>query len=471
MMRRLLLLAFATLSCTGLSSFAQADDWPGFRGATGGVAPDQDLPTKVGKDNVLWKVKMPGVGASSPIVVGDKLFLTAYAGYGTNVSKSSFGGGFGKGGFGKGDSGKGGFGKGGFGKGGPADPEQKKLKLLVVCVDRATGAVAWKKEIEPKLPEINFGGMIREHGYATPTPVSDGENVYAFFGKSGVVAFDKKGNELWRKDVGSSTHFMGTAASPLLYKNLLIVNASIESKSLIALDKKTGEQVWKAAGLGTAWASPVLVEVKGGKTEVVVSVPGKIIGYDAEKGTELWHCQGISSGGGGGGFGGFGGGYGGTSPSPVARDGVVYAMGGGGPSPQVSLAVKAGGSGDVTKTHVLWRKSLAGNYVSPVLVGDYLCWVDGTLQCLKTSNGASAFKERLYDGKGEYVSAVAAGAKVYALTRLNGLFVVDAASKFEKLDHFTFDGDDSPFNASPAVSDGRLYVRSNAYLYCIGKKS
>jgi len=464
MCRRIAFFAFCVVSLGVSLTPVRADDWPGFRGASGGVAPEQGVPTKVTKESILWKKKMPGVGASSPIIAGDKIFLTAYTGYGTKVSK----GGFGFGG------GKGGFGKGGFGKGGTPDPEQKKLKLLVVCVDRTTGEVAWQKEVEPKLPEINFGGMIKEHGYATPTPVSDGENVYAFFGKSGVVAFDKMGKELWRKDVGSGTHFMGTAASPLLYKNLLIVNASIESKSLIALDKKTGEQVWKATGLGTAWASPVLVEVKDGKTEVVVSVPGKIIGYDADKGAKLWYCDGITSGkgGGGGGFGGFGGGeYGGTSPSPVARDGVVYAMGGGGPSPQISLAVKAGGSGDVSKTHVLWRKSVAGNYVSPLLVGDYVCWVDGTLQCLKAADGTSAVKERLYDGKGEYVSAVAAGKKVYAMTRVNGLFVLDSASKFKQLDHFTFDGDESLFNASPAVSDGRLYVRSNAYLYCIGKKS
>lgn len=458
---------FAAAFCVAVAPFVYASDWPAFRGATGGVGPTQDLPTKITKDNVLWKKKLPGVGASSPIVAGDKVFVTAYSGYGTAIAKGSGGGfGGGKGGFGKG--------KGGFGKGGPADPEQKNLKLLMLCLDPKSGEVVWQKEIEPKLPEVNFSGMIRDHGYATHTPVSDGERVYAFFGKSGVVAFDMSGKELWRKDVGSGTHTMGSSSSPLLYKDLLIVNAAIESKSLIAFNKKTGDEVWRAKAPGTCWATPVLVETKESKTEVVLSLPGKIVGFDADKGTELWNCEGISSGSGGfggGGGGGFGGaGYGGTSPTPVAKDGVVYVTGGGGFTPSTTIAVKAGGKGDVNKSHVLWRQKVGASYVSPVIVGDCLCWVDGTLQCLNLKDGKSVHKERLYDGKGEYVSAFAAGDKVYAMTRFNGLYVLDGGSKFSQVSHHDFSDDSSIFNASPAVSNGRIYVRSNAYLYCIGKK-
>jgi outer membrane protein assembly factor BamB len=399
-MRRCLWLALPVVIST-VATCASADDWPGFRGGQGGVAPDRDLPTQVTKDNILWKVKLPGVGASSPIVAGDKVYVTAYTGYGTAITKG-FGGG------------KGGFGKGGFGKGAAADPEQKKLKFLLVCLDRAKGVIAWQKEIEPKLPEVAFSGMIREHGYATSTPTADEERVYAFFGKSGVLAFDHSGTELWRADVGSGTHFMGTGASPVLYKDLLIVDAAIESHALVALDKKTGKEVWRAKGLGTSWASPVLVQTPAGKTEVVVSSPGKIVGYDPESGQELWHCVGI----------GRGGTYDGTSSSPVARDGVVYVMGGGGPTPAATVAVKTGGSGDVTKTHVLWRQRVGGSYCSPVLVGDYLCWVDGTLQCLNVADGTAAFKNRLYDGRGEYVSAVAAGSTLFALPRTSGSTVL-----------------------------------------------
>ncbi|MCI0683818.1 MAG: PQQ-binding-like beta-propeller repeat protein [Gemmataceae bacterium] len=463
MIRRLA--GVACLVWAGWLSSAGADDWPGFRGGSGGVAPSQDVPTHASQDSILWKVKLPGPGTSSPIVSGDKLFVTAYSGYGTTISKGKGGfGGFGKGNFGKGGFGKGGFGKGGFGKGGsgtggPPDTAQKKLKLLVVCLNR-DGGVAWQKEIEPKLPEVNFTGMIREHGYASSTPVADGERVIAFFGKSGVFAFDYQGKQLWRADVGPGTHMMGTAASPVLYKDLVIVNASIESQALVALDKRTGKEVWRAKGVSACWASPILVTTSAGAVELVVNLPGKVAGYRPESGKELWHCQGIGTPGG----------YGGTSSTPVARDGIVYAMGGGGTSPPVALAVKTGGSGDVTKSHVLWRQRAGGSYCSPVIVGDKLCWVDGTLQCLGVGDGKSIHKERLYDARGEYVSAVAAGDTIFALTRSDGLFVLDAAKKFDTLSRVEFDGDDSLFNASPAVSAGRLYLRSNAYLYCLGKR-
>jgi outer membrane protein assembly factor BamB len=451
-MKRFFWSAAVVVSAFASVTLTRADDWPGFRGSKGGVAAEQDLPAQFTKDNVLWKVKLPGVGTSSPILAGDKVLVTAYSGYGTKISRV-FGGG--KGGFGKG-----GFGKGGYGKGGSADPEQKQLKLLIVCLDRTTGEILWQKEIEPKLPEVNFSGMMREHGYASSTPLTDGERVYVFFGKSGVVAFDLAGKQLWRADVGSGTHFMGTAASPVLYKDLVVVNAAIESQSLVALDKKSGKEVWRTKGLRTSWASPVLVETQRGTTEVVLSLPGKVAGYDPQTGKELWHCVGIGSAGG----------YGGTSPTPVVRGEVVYAMGGGGPAPYACLAVKAGGTGDVTNSHVLWRQKVGASYCSPVLVGDYLCWVDGIVQCLSLADGKTALKERLYDGRGEYVSAVAAGNKVYALTRQSGLFFLDGAGKFEKLAHYEFTGDDSLFNASPAVGNGKLFVRSNAYLYCLGNK-
>jgi outer membrane protein assembly factor BamB len=364
-----------------------------------------------------------------------------------------------KGDFGKKGLPKGGFGKGPFG-GGPPDPEQKNLKLVALCLDGAKGTILWQKEIEPRLPENNFAGMVTQHGYASSTPVTDGDHVYFFFGKSGVLAYDLKGIELWRADVGSGTHPMGSAASPVLYKDLVIVAAAIESQALVALDKKSGKEVWRTKGLGTSWATPVLVNTPGGKTELILNLPGKIVGYDPTDGKELWHCTGIGSPNG----------MGGTAPTPVAKDGVVYVTGGGGPEPLATIAVKAGGSGDVSKTHVLWRQRVGGSYCSPVLVGASLCWIDGMLQGLQVSDGKSIVKDRLYDSRGEFVSAVAAGSRIFALTRQDGLFVLDGASKFEKLGHYDFAGDDSLFNSSPAISNGRLYLRSNAYLYCVGNK-
>ncbi len=445
---------------TSLGSLVAAD-WPGFRGAKSGVADESDLPTTLTKENILWKIKLPGAGTSSPITVGDKILLTANAGYGTTITKGMSG--FGGGGFG-------GKGKGGFpGKGGGDTGDQKKLKLLVLCLDRTTGKTLWEKEVAPKLPETAFSGMMREHSYASATPITDGKNVYVFFGKSGVHAFDLDGKQLWSADVGSSTHMWGSAASPALYKDVLIVNAAIESKSLVALDKNTGKELWKKSGLGTTWASPLVVG-----SEVVVNVPGKIVAYDPETGKELWTCTGVvGSSGKGGGGGGFGGGMGGsyTASTPVARDGVVYVMGGGGPSaPAAALAVKTGGKGDVNGSHVVWRAKAGATNCSPVLSGDQLCFVDGTVTSLNIKDGSTTYKERLYSGRNEYVSAVAAGDKVYALTRYEGLYVLAGGGKFEQLSHLLFPGDTSIFNASPAISDGRLYLRSNEYLYCVGKK-
>ncbi len=433
-----------------------ASDWPGFRGSRGGVADDKDLPVQWSKDNVLWRIKLPGAGTSSPIITGERILLTCNAGYGTAITK--------------GMTGKGG-GKGGFGKGADTG-DQKKLKLLVLCLDRKTGDLLWQKEIQPKLPETQFSGMMREHSYASSTPVTDGKNVYAFFGKSGVYAFDLDGKQLWSADVGSTTHMWGSAASPVLHKDLLIVNAAIESKSLVALDKNTGKEKWRQKGLGTTWSSPIIVETKDAKHELVVNLPGKIVGYDPQTGKELWNCEGI--GGGGKGGGGFGGGFGGgaySASTPVARDGIVYVIGGGGPGvPATTLAIKTGGQGNVTSSHILWKQKAGATNCSPVLAGDHVYFVDGMVTCLKLSDGSISYKERLYGARNEYVSAVAAGDKVYALTRFDGLYVLAGNGKFDQLARNEFKGDDSIFNASPAISDGRLYLRSNEYLYCVGKK-
>lgn len=428
-----------------------AGDWPGFRGPDGcAVSDDKDLPVQWTKDHILWKIKLPGLGSSSPITSGDKVFVTCYAGYGTTLSKGM--GGFGKGGFGKG--------KGGFGKGKADTGDQKNLRLQVLCFDR-NGQMLWEREVEPKLPEAPFSDFVSEHGYASSTPVTDGECVYVFFGKTGVVAFDLAGKQLWQADVGSKTHKWGSAASPVLHKNLVIVNAAIESGALLALDKHTGKEVWRAKGMGTCWSSPLLVATKDAGHELVMNLAGRIVGYDPDTGDELWRCDGIGSSTG----------FGYSCSTPVAKDGVVYAIGGGPGSAPTAMAVRAGGRGDVTNTHVLWRQNAGTSISSPVVSGDHLYWVAGTAHCLRTDTGKVVYRERLYDARGEYVSAVAAGDKIFALTRFDGVHVFTAGDKFAKLAHNEFEGDTSIFNASPALSKGRLYIRSNAYLYCIGKRS
>ncbi len=441
----------AALACLILGP-VQAADWPCFRGNNYGFADDKDVPAKVSKDNILWKVKLPGPGASSPITFGDKIFVTCYTGYGTKISKEGMAGG------------------GGFGKTGPdTGGDQKKLRFVLQCRDRKNGDLVWQKEVKPKLPEKPFSGFLREHGYTSSTPATDGERIYCFFGKTGVVAFDMDGKELWQTSVGTGTHMWGSATSPILYKDLVIVNAAIESDSLIALDKKTGDEVWRAKGMGVSWGSPILVQSKDGQQEVVVSVPGKVAAYDPDnKGSERWHCEGLGKAGGKGGGFGMGNPY--TISTPVARDGIVYVTGSGGGPVSGALAVKTGGKGDVSKSHVLWRLKKGTTTVSPVLSGEFLYWVAGRATAVDTAKGNTIYNKSLYEGFSEYVSAVATRERIYALTRFDGLFVLASGDTFQPVSHLEFPDDESIFNASPAISDGRLFFRSNENLYCLGKK-
>lgn len=180
---------------------ATAADWTGFRGPGGNASSQDTVPDKWSeKDNVLWKTKLPGLGTSSPITVGDAIFLTAYSGYAETADN-------------------------------PGD--QKNLMRHVLCLDRKTGAIRWTKDIKAELPESVYRpGNDGRHGYASSTPTSDGEHLYVFFGKSGVFCFDLTGKQIWKKSVGDKNHHWGSASSPLLYKDVLIVNAGVESGAL-----------------------------------------------------------------------------------------------------------------------------------------------------------------------------------------------------------------------------------------------
>jgi outer membrane protein assembly factor BamB len=408
--------------CFVLSALpAGADDWPNFRGPhSSGVSAEKGLPTTWGdRENLAWKLDLPGPGASSPVVWGDKVFVTCYTGYGLQ-------------------------------EGNPGNQEDLRRHLL--CVDRKQGKILWDKEVKPKLPEANYAGFLLNHGYASSTPATDGERVYVFYGKTGVFAYDFTGRQLWQADVGTETHDWGTGTSPLLYKDLVIVNAGVERGSLLALDKKTGKEEWKTGGLTGCWASPVLVEVPGGKPELVLNCPNTMRAFDPDSGKEIWRCSTIQE------F------Y--LCPTVVSKDGVVYAIGA---RAHTAVAVKAGGKGDVTKTNLLWTKGVGSNVTSPAVHGEHLYWVDdgGVAYCLKASNGDKVYQERL--GGGVYASVTVADGKLYVVTQQGGTYVLAAGPKFEQLAHNKL-SDDSIFNGSPAVSGGQIFLRSDRRLYCIGKK-
>ena len=170
------------------------------------------------------------------------------------------------------------------------------MRRHVICFDRDTGKVLWDQAVEPVLPEDPYSGQFTQHGYASHTPVSDGKRIYVFFGKTGVLAFDLEGKKLWQTSVGtgSGPHGWGTASSPILYKNLVIVPASAESESLVALNQETGKEVWryKDRGFTSTWGTPVLVDCGQGRTDLVIAVPYKVWGFNPDTGKLRWHCDG-----------------------------------------------------------------------------------------------------------------------------------------------------------------------------------
>lgn len=405
------------------ASLASSDDWRRFRGPTGqGVSTEKNLPTEWSAEkNVVWKVKLPGAGASSPILLGKRIYLTCYSGYGLDVK----------------DPGK-----------------QEDLRRHVLCLDRSDGRILWQKDFEPVLPEHRYAGEGAYQGYAPSTPLTDGEKLYVFFGKSGLYCFDLDGNQVWHVPVGKGISGWGSGPSPIFHENLLILNASVEARSLIAFDKASGKEVWRTPNIGSAWGTPLLVTTPDRKLELVLSMQGRVAGFDPDTGKELWHTPGH-------------GGY--VVPSVVAHDGIVYAVGGGG----TSLAVRSGGRGDVTKTHLLWKTGKGSNASSPIYLDGHLYWVSesgGVLHVQDAATGKTT-QERLGPDVGRiWASPLLADGKLYFVAQFKGTFVVEARPKGKVLARNVFADDPSRSNASLAVSDGRLYLRNDRYLYCIGSR-
>lgn len=415
----------SVLLAGSLAGQAFSEEWTQFRGpGSMGISSATGLPAEwSATSNIVWKTKLPGPGGSSPIIVGEKVFVTSYTGYAENADN-------------------------------PGD--MNNLVRHLICLDRASGKILWTKDFKAKMPESEYvGGNNVRHGYATSTPVSDGKSLYVFFGISGFHAFDLDGNLLWSADLGTGIDGWGSATSPVLYKNLIIINAGVESGNLVALDKATGKTVWSTPGLTKTWASPVLVDVAGA-TEVVVSLPEKIAGYDPETGKELWTCKGVPD------F------Y--VCPSVVAADGIVYATGG---RKSATMAVRAGGRGDVSATNVLWTVEKGNNVTSPVLLNGYLYWMHeqrGIAYCVDAKTGAVVFEQELNPKPGLlYASITAADGKLYAPSQLGGTYVLAAKPEFQQLAVNKFEDDPARVNATIAVSNNQLIMRTDQAIYCIGK--
>jgi len=419
LLRTAMLVALGGISTATL----MAGDWARFRGPNGSAVGDSsDIPTTWDdRTNLAWKTPLPGPGSSSPIVVGDRVFVTCFTGTGSGGSV-------------------------------------QQLQRHLICISLADGKILWNKAVAAVQPEDRYGGQLTQHGYATSTPTSDGERVYVFYGKTGVLAYDFSGNELWQTSVGTGSGRMGwgSAASPILHKNLVLVNAAAESKTVFALDKFTGKVVWKseAPNIYGSWSTPVLVDAPDGRTEMVLSAPYEVWGFNPDTGDFLWYADGVADET--------------ICGSLIAKDGVVYALGGRAGS---AVAIRAGGKDDA-KENVLWKGNVSAYVPSPVLAGDRLFSAnDAGLVCLSATDGKRIFQQRLPAGgrNGIYASPVVVQDKLLITTRRDGVIVVSTRGEGEVLAQNRLD-DDSDFNASPAVADGKLLLRSNRALYCVSAK-
>lgn len=418
-MTRILLL----LTLLSRPAFSHAADWLQFRGPNGsGAAPAMKLPLKWSKtENIVLTIPLPGAGTSSPLIMGERIYVTCYTGY--NVP-------------------------------GQAKGNQADLKRHLLCIDGKTGKTIWNTAVNAKLPEQE---SIRDsHGYASNTPTADADAIYCFFGKSGVYAFSHDGKELWQADVGDKLNGWGSASSPILHGDLVIVNASVESESLVALDRKTGKERWRAKGIRESWSTPVIAKNPSGQSELLVPIFGKILAFNPTTGEPLWNCA--------------------TNitwymvPGIVVNDGVAYSLGG--RSGVVGLAVKLGGNGDVTKSHRLWTIQKGTNVSSPVIHQKHLYWMNDnneTAYCAEAETGKLVYEERISRAGQIYASSLLVGDRIYYLSRDGRTSVVAAKPTYELL--ATNDlKDGSLFHATPVAVNDQLYIRSDKALYIIGQK-
>jgi len=405
------------------AAWVQAAEWRQFRGPGGlATADDKALPTKWdAKTNIAWKTPLAGRGASSPIVVGDRIFLTSYTGYALDRKN-------------------------------PGDPSQLRFHLL--CLKRSDGSILWDKPLKAGEGMPPFENQITWHGHASATPVADADTLYTLFDGGLVTAWDFDGKQKWTKDMKFRVHPWGTGASPVLVGDLIILVESMGDGQMVALTRAEGKEVWRRPEIGAAWNTPLLLKV-GDHDELILSASRLIEGFNPANGEPLWKAKGIAS-------------Y--TCSSLVAADGVAFAIGGRGEA----VAVKAGGKGDVTASNVLWRIPRGSIVSSPVYHDGYLYWAldtGKTVYCADVKKGELAYEADLPPQTAWiYASPILGGGNLYYVARDGTTYVVPAKPKFELVAVNKLADDKSVFNASPVPAQGQLLIRSDSFLYCIGAK-
>lgn len=430
------LLAFIFVNAT--PTITSGANWPQWRGPDGlGISTEKNLPTEwsVNK-NIKWKTPIAGRGHSSPIVWGNRVFVTtAVEGEAVPGAKAVTHTIDGK----------------EFRHPDSIGADRKHL-FKVIALDRQTGKIVWEQTAFEGTP---YDDRHRKSSYAASTPLTDGKHVYAFFGAEGLYAYDMKGKLAWKADLGKlGTVGMGTGTSPILYENLVIMQCDEENGQasfIVALDKKTGKQVWKTPRkVQVSWSTPLLVR-SSKRAELVTVGTESIISYDPATGKELWTHKGVESN---------------AIPSPVANSESVFIVAGF--PKKIAMAIPLGGSGDLGDK-VTWKYEKGTAYVpSPILYGGhlYLTTDRGILTCLDAKTG-----ELKYEGGRVPIPAtftaspVAFGGNILLTSEDGDTFMIKAGAKHEIL------GSNSvgePVYASPAIADGYIFIRGEKNLYCIG---
>lgn len=393
-----------------------AADWPAWRGPSGnGVSSEKGLLTTWGPEkHVRWKVALPEPGNSTPIVSQGRIFLTQAEGRQRNV----------------------------------------------LCFDRANGKLRWKSGIEMAADERTH----ETNPYASASPVTDGERVIAWFGSGGLVCYDVDGKELWRTDLGSHDHKFGYGSSPVIHGDLCFLNFGPGVREfLVAVDKRTGKEVWRHTSptpgvedvFGT-WSTPLIVE-HAGRVELISALRGELAGHEPKTGEVLWRITNWGTQ---------------AKSSPVAGEGIVVLTGDYEPK-TTEVAVRLGGTGDVSETHVLWRIQPPRRRVGTGVIHDghiYGTRAGGFVDCVELATGKVVWDERLpatTSTTAIWSSPVLVDGKLYIVNQGGDGFVLRAAPTYELL---ATNPIKEKTNSSIVVSDGEIFLRTHQALWCLGEK-
>lgn len=419
-------------------------NWPQWRGpSANGVAPYGDPPIEWSETkNIKWKIDLPGMGHSTPVIWGNQIFVltaietdkTVEPGEGkqTKAKRSMI----------------------------PFTTGTSKIhKFAIFAINRSDGQILWQQSAREELPHE---GIQKTASWASSSPVTDGEHVYACFGSKGLFCYDMQGNLKWEKDLGDLNiiNKWGGGSSPVLYNDKLIVKWDHQDQSfIIVLDKNTGNEIWKVdRDEKTSWTTPLVIEYNG-QPQVITSASNRVRSYDLTTGDLLWESSGLAAPE--------------VIPTPIASADMVYVMSGGIMKASELQAIKLSeAKGNIAgSAAIVWTLDRDTPYVpSPLLYDNRLYFSkgnDGTLACFNAESGEEYYSRQRQKGVGSiYASPVGAGGRIYITSRNGSTMVVKHATQYEVL---AVNKLDDRFSASPVVVGNELFLRGEKYLYCISE--